>query len=149
MAMYEPLSAVLADKGPAVYAIEPGATVVEAVRQMNEKGIGALLVLESDRPVGIFTERDVLRRVVDAGLDPRATRVRDVMTVDLLVVGPSTRVEEAMAIMTNRRLRHLPVMDGGRLLGMVSIGDLTRWVTREQQHHIEHLVEYITGRRPG
>jgi len=146
--MYGHLSSVLADKGRTVYATTPKTTVRQAVREMNEKGVGALLVLDGDRPVGIFTERDVLRRVVDPGLDPLATSVDKVMTKDLIVVEPTTSVEEAMAVMTRSRCRHLPVVEEGRVSGMVSIGDLTRWVSLNQQTEIRYLVDYITGRIP-
>ncbi|MBI5949204.1 MAG: CBS domain-containing protein [Chloroflexi bacterium] len=143
------VSNVLGDKGSQVYAIAPSVTVRQAVAEMNEKGVGALLVVDRDeQPLGIFSERDVLRRVVGEGRDPLHTRVADVMTHDLIVVSPSTTVSEAMAVMTQSRCRHLPVMDSGRLAGMVSIGDLTRWVSLTQEVEIQHLVDYITGRHP-
>ena len=109
--MYGHLSAVLAEKGRQVYTVAPSVTVRQAVRQMNDAGVGALLVAEGTRPVGMFTERDVLRRVVDAGRDPNTTRVADAMTTELVMVEPATTVEEAMAIMTASRFRHLPVME--------------------------------------
>jgi len=142
------ISAVLADKGRHVYTASPRATVRQAVREMNEKGVGALLVVEHDVPLGIFTERDVLRRIVDAGLDPRTTILETVMTRDLIVVEPTTSVEQAMAIMTRKRCRHLPVVEAGHVVAMVSIGDLTRWVSLNQEVEIQHLVNYITGRYP-
>ncbi len=143
------VSNVLGDKGRQVYAIAPSVTVFQAVGEMNEKGVGALLVVDRDeRPLGIFTERDVLRRVVGEGRDPLQTRVSEVMTHDLIVVSPSTTVAEAMAVMTQSRCRHLPVMDNGRVTGMVSIGDLTRWASLTQEVEIQHLVDYITGRHP-
>ena len=146
--MYGFISAVLADKGRHVYTASPRATVQQAVREMNEKGIGALLVVEHDDPLGIFTERDVLRRVVDAGLDPRTTILDTVMTRELIVVEPTTTVQQAMAMMTRQRCRHLPVVEGGQVVAMVSIGDLTRWVSLNQEVEIQHLVDYITGRHP-
>jgi CBS domain-containing protein len=146
--MYGHVNAVLADKGRHVYAIAPTASVREAVRLMNENGVGSLLVLIDDHPVGIFTERDVLRRVVDAGCNPDTTRVGEAMTTDLVAVDLSTTVEEAMAVMTKHRCRHLPVMDEGKVAGMVSIGDLTRWVSINQEVQIRKLVDYITGRYP-
>jgi len=143
------VSNVLGDKGRQVYAIAPSVTVSQAVDEMNEKGVGALLVVDRDeRPLGIFTERDVLRRVVGEGRDPLHTRVADVMTHDLIVISPSMTVSAAMAVMTQSRCRHLPVMDNGRVMGMVSIGDLTRWVSLTQEVEIQHLVDYITGRHP-
>lgn len=143
------LSTILAEKGNAVYTVASGATVLEAVREMNEKGIGALLVVDGNAPVGIFTERDVLRRIVDSGVDARTTRVTDVMTRDLHVVNSETTIEEAMTVMTHRRFRHLPVVDGATLIGLVSIGDLTRWMVRTQEHEIQHLTNYIQGGPPG
>lgn len=144
--MFGFVSSVLAEKGRQVYTIHKGATVCEAVREMNEKGVGALLVLEARHPLGIFTERDVLRRVVDSDRDPAFTKVAEVMSRQLVTVTPDTHVEEAMALMTNRRFRHLPVLDGGELVGMVSIGDLMRWVQMNQEDHIRYMTEYITGR---
>jgi len=146
--MYGHLSAVLAEKGRQVYTVAPSVTVRQAVRQMNDAGVGALLVAEGTRPVGMFTERDVLRRVVDAGRDSNTTRVADAMTTELVMVEPSTTVEEAMAIMTASRFRHLPVMEADRIAGLVSIGDLLRWVSISQEMHIQKLTDYITGRHP-
>ncbi len=146
--MYGHVNAVLADKGRQIYGIAPTATVREAVRLMNDNGVGAMLVVIDDHPVGIFTERDVLRRVVDAGKDPRSIRVAEVMTTDLITVDPSTTVEQAMALMTKHRCRHLPVMEAGKVVGLISIGDLTRWVSIKQEGELRKLVDYITGRYP-
>lgn len=146
--MYGHVNAVLADKGRQIYGIAPTATVRDAVRLMNDNGVGAMLVLIDNQPLGIFTERDVLRRVVDAGKDPRSTRVGEVMTTELITVEPSTTVEEAMALMTKHRCRHLPVMQDGRISGVISIGDLTRWVSIKQEGELRKLVDYITGRYP-
>jgi CBS domain-containing protein len=146
--MLDTLTAVLAQKGAAIQRIDPESSVLDAVRAMNTHRIGALLVCADHRLVGIFTERDVLCRVVDQRRDPAATRVAEVMSTELVTVRPSTTVEEAMAVVTERRCRHLPVMDGDRLLGVVSIGDLTQWVTRNQKYQIQDLVNYITGQYP-
>jgi CBS domain-containing protein len=146
--MYGHVSAVLADKGRQVYTVAPNVTVRQAVREMNEKGVGALLVLVEDDPVGIFTERDVLRRVVDEGRNPRSTHVGDVMTRDVLVVEPGTPIEQVMATMTERRIRHLPVLENGHLVGLISIGDVTRWMSQNQEAHIQRMTDYITGRAP-
>ena len=142
------VSSVLAEKGRSVFSITPVATVRQAVREMNEHGVGALLVVLAGRPVGIFTERDVLRRVVDEGRDPETTKVSEVMTTELIVIEPSAPIEEAMAVMTKRRCRHLPVMEDGQVAGMISIGDLTRSVSQHHEVEIQHLVDYITGRHP-
>ncbi|MCC7090233.1 MAG: CBS domain-containing protein [Chloroflexi bacterium] len=144
--MYGFVNSVLAEKGRQVYTIPRTATVSEAVREMNEKGVGSLLVMGDRRPAGIFTERDVLRRVVDADHDPALTRVGEVMTRDIAIIDPAWHVEDAMRLMTDRRLRHLPVMDGDDLVGMISIGDLLRWVTINQEDHIRAMTEYINGR---
>ncbi len=144
--MYGFVSSVLAEKGRQVYTIPRTATVSEAVREMNEKGVGSLLVMGERRPAGIFTERDILRRVVDVDRDPALTRVGEVMTRDIAIIDPAWHVEDAMRLMTERRLRHLPVVDGDEVVGMISIGDLLRWVTINQEDHIRAMTEYINGR---
>ena len=146
--MLDTLKAVLDSKGRTVHSVAPRATVLEAVQQMNRERIGALLVREDEDLVGIFTERDVLTRILDQGRDPGVTRVSEVMTTEVVAVKPSTTVADAMAVFTERRCRHLPVVDEGRLEGMVSIGDLTRWVTRNQEFHIQDLVDVITCKYP-
>ncbi len=143
--MFGLVSSVLAEKGRHVYTVEKTATVAEAVREMNEKGVGALLVMEGRRPAGIFTERDVLRRVVDADKDPALLRVAEVMTRHLIMIAPNFRVEEAMELMTARRFRHLPVVEEGEVVGMLSSGDLMRWVTMDQEEHIRQMSAYING----
>lgn len=146
--MSDKLSTLLQSKGSTVHNIAPTATVLDAVRKMNAEKIGCLLVQTQKEVVGIFTERDVLTRVVDQGRDPVATRVEDVMTNNPVAVAPSTTVEEAMVVVTERRCRHLPVMEDDHLVGLISIGDLTRWVTRNQAFHIQDLVNFITGKYP-
>ena len=144
--MFGLVSSVLAEKGRHVYTVGKAATVAEAVREMNEKGVGALLVMDGHKPAGIFTERDVLRRVVDADRDPALIRVAEVLTRQLVTIGPESRIDEAMGIMTERRFRHLPVLDAGEVVGMVSSGDLMRWVTMNQEDSIRQMTEYINGR---
>jgi CBS domain-containing protein len=146
--MHSQLSVVLADKGHEVLTVAPEENVLEAIRRMNEKRVGALLVVVGHRPVGMFTERDVMARVLACNCNPADTTVAEVMTKKLAVVGPTTTVEEAMVICTEKRCRHLPVMEGDKLLGLISTGDLTRWVTRSQHHEIQNLVRYITGKYP-
>ena len=143
------LSEIIEMKGSHVHSIGPEISVLDAVRQMNQERIGCLLVKKGETVVGIFTERDVLTRVVDSGLDPAETRVSEVMTTGPVSVRPTLTVPEAMAVVTERRCRHLPVIEDGHLLGMVSIGDLTRWAVRGHEIHIQHLVDYITGKYPG
>lgn len=146
--MNDPVSAILEHKGSRVETTTRQATVAEAVRAMNDAGIGALVVVDGERPVGIFTERDILTRVVAKALDPGSTEVEAVMTSELVVIHPHTKVGEAMAIVTEKRCRHLPVVDGERLAGMISSGDLTRWIVRDQKHTIDDLVGYIGGEYP-
>jgi CBS domain-containing protein len=147
--MQDTLEAVLEGKGPAIHNVVPEATVLDAVEKMNNERIGALLVCISGEMVGIFTERDVLCRVVGEGRDPATTKVVDVMTQEVVAVRSTTSVEEAMAIFSERRFRHLPVVDDGKLMGVVSSGDLTRRVSRSQEGHIQDLMNFITGKYPG
>jgi CBS domain-containing protein len=146
--MHTSLDKVLEQKGRHVYVTSPTRTIHEAVKTMQEKQVGALVVLERGKPVGVFTERDVLNRVVTCELNSAETSVSDVMTTSLVVVGPDTTVQQAMAIMTEKRCRHLPVMDGDELVGVVSSGDLTHWVVKSQSFEIESLITYITGKYP-
>jgi len=129
-----------------VVSVEVSDTVLEAVRQMDEANTGAVVVLERNRLVGIFTERDLMRRVVLKGRDVSATSVADVMTRDLLFSEPAEAGEEAMAKMTRHRCRHLPVVDGERLVGVISIGDLMKEISDEQSVEIHFLKEYIYSR---
>ena len=138
---------ILAEKGGDVISIAGDATVFDAIKQMVEANVGAILVTggDPDKIEGIFTERDYLRRIAVEGRTSRETLVREVMTAPVIAVGPETTVEEAMALMTDRRIRHAPVVDDDRLLGMVSIGDLVRLQSQEQSYKIRYLTEYITA----
>ncbi|MBC7978378.1 MAG: CBS domain-containing protein [Myxococcales bacterium] len=142
--MSDPIARVLEHKGSDVEAIAPDTLVITAVQRMNAKKIGALLVIDKGRPVGIFTERDVLVRVVAAGLDPKTTPVNEVMTRNPVVVRADVTVHEAMFVITQRRCRHLPVLDDNGVCGLISIGDLTSWLVRDQQRTIEDLHDYMT-----
>ncbi len=139
---------LLAEKGREVVTVAPGATVHEAVKTMTDRHIGALVVVQDGVPVGMFTERDVLTKIVLACRDPRQCKVEEVMSTDVVFVTPETPIREAMAIMTTRRHRHLPVMEGKILAGLISIGDCTRWVSRDQDFTIKHLIHYISDRYP-
>lgn len=139
---------VLDDKGTAVHTTNATSTVIDAVDAMCRARVGALLVCDEGHPIGIFSERDVLTRVVLARRDPATTRVGEVMTYDLVTVDGSTRVAEAMRTMTDRRVRHLPVVERGRVLGIVSIGDLVRLHAREEQREIDALIEFVRGTVP-
>jgi IMP dehydrogenase len=138
---------ILARKGGALHTIDAGATVLEAARAMNAHGIGGLVVREGGAPAGIFTERDILRRVVGEERDPATTVVRDVMTSPVLTCTPETSLEECAALMTARRLRHLPVVGADGLAGMVTIGDVMAFQVFEQQTTIEDLNRYIYALR--
>ncbi len=115
-----------------IKAVGPDAFVTECIRTMSSEKIGALIVLSDEKLVGIFTERDALNRVLAAGLDPRTTKISDVMTKDPVSVSPGTTVGEAMELVTKRRFRHLPVVENGRVLALVSSGDLTHWLVKDQ-----------------
>jgi CBS domain-containing protein len=134
---------LLAGKGDAVYSVTPSATVYEALGVMAERGIGAVLVLEQDRLVGILSERDYARQVVLKGKASKDTPVRDIMTTSVVYVTPERTVEECMAIMTNRRCRHLPVVVDRRVAGVLSIGDVVKALISEKQFEIEQLTSYI------
>lgn len=138
---------ILATKGDRVHTIGAAATVLQATQVMNEQKIGALVVMDGIKVAGIFTERDVLRRVIADERSPREVRVRDVMTREVVCCAPDTDLEEASAIMRDRRIRHLPVCDDeGRLHGLVSIGDLNAYHASHQEAHINFLSEYVYGR---
>ena len=137
---------LLAAKGGTVHRIDPETTAYDAIAVMVANGVGSLLVTEGAGIAGIFTERDYLRRVLLQGRDGRTTPVRDVMTVQIVCVAPSRSIEDCMATMTQQRFRHLPVVDAGRVVGMISIGDLVKYLSLEREVEIRYLTEYITGR---
>jgi CBS domain-containing protein len=139
---------LLNDKTDSVYCISVDSMVDAAVSEMNRQRVGSILVLEAKRVVGIFTERDVLTRIVATGRDPKTTPVREVMTADFLSIGEATSVEDAMQMMTDKRVRHLPVLRGDQLLGMVSIGDVTRWLLKVNEMEAENLRRYVFGDYP-
>jgi CBS domain-containing protein len=136
---------ILADKGGEVIRIGGDETVFEAVKAMVDANVGAILVTgaNADRIEGIFTERDYLRRIAVEGRTSRETLVRDVMTSPVIVVGPETTVEEAMALMTDRRIRHVPVVEDGDVVGIVSIGDVVKFKSKQQSFEIRYLTDYI------
>ena len=140
------VSDILATKGSTVLEIASDATVFDAVSTMVDGNVGSLLVMEGGHLVGIVTERDYLRRVAIVGRDERTTPVREIMSAPIVYTTPETSIEECMAVMTERRIRHLPVLDESRdVLGVVSIGDLVKFQTREQGAQIKFLEEYISG----
>ena len=140
------VSEILGDKGREVLRIDAEASVLEAVRQMIEANIGSLLVTKDGETAGIVTERDYLRRVTVEGRDERTTPVREIMSAPFVYVGPDATIDDCMAIMTERRFRHLPVLTAERaLVGIVSIGDVVKYQSQEQGVQIKFLTEYISG----
>jgi|SRR5436190_19005327 len=138
---------VLLGKGPQVHTISSGATVADAVRKMNDLSIGALVVRDGGHVTGIFTERDVLRRVVGEGRQPGETMVAEVMTADIVCCRPETEIDDVASMMKDRRVRHVPVIDSDHeLVGLVSMGDVNACHASSQAAHIEFLNEYIYGR---
>jgi CBS domain-containing protein len=148
MLLQEKVRLVLEAKGRDVYTISAGASVADAVQEMNKRGVGALVVVEGNRPVGIFTERDVLRRLPGESSEWRSVKVASLMTQKIIVIDENVSIGEAMAIITEKRCRHLPVVEQGRLTGIVSSGDLTKWVTKKQRIHIDDLTSFIMGTYP-
>jgi CBS domain-containing protein len=132
---------------PTVYTIAPTDSVFDALKLMAEKSIGALVVTEGEEVVGIITERDYARKVILMARSSKETAVREIMTSSVMYVRPDHTNEECMVLMTENRLRHLPVMDSGRLVGLISIGDLVKDIISEQKFIIEQLEHYITGER--
>jgi CBS domain-containing protein len=140
------VNAVLADKGREVYRIEPTATVFEAIKEMVEQNCGALLVMRDDDMAGIITERDYLRNIALKGRSSKTTEVWEIMDSPVIIIELDTDIDKALALMTDRRVRHLPVVSEGRLEGLVSIGDLVKYKTKEQAFQINYLKEYISAR---
>jgi CBS domain-containing protein len=143
------LRTILEAKGTTVHYVGPDVTVLEAVERMCQNRIGALLVEEHDEAIGIISERDIMARLVLERRDPASTRVADIMTRNVLCVGLDQEPEQAMAVMTEHRVRHLPVLEGRTVIGMLSIGDLVRWVSRSQDFEIRSLLDYVNGVYPG
>lgn len=136
---------LLTDKGGAVLSVSPEDSVLDAIKMMADNDIGSLLVLEDGRLVGIFTERHYARNVILKGRSSPNTAIREVMESEVICVGPDHTVEECMALMTADRIRHLPVIEDGRLLGIISIGDLVKSIIADQKFHIEQLENLIRG----
>jgi signal-transduction protein with cAMP-binding, CBS, and nucleotidyltransferase domain len=139
------VSEILGEKRGEVLRIEASASVFEAVQQMVEANVGSLLVTDGGDVAGIVTERDYLRRVTLEGRTDHDTAVGEIMTSPLVVVTPETPVDECMAVMTDRRIRHLPVVEGGEVVGIVSIGDIVKFKSKQQSFEIQYLTDYITA----
>jgi CBS domain-containing protein len=142
------IDAILSQKGTEIFSVPPSASVFEAIELMDSKNVGALVVMENDRLVGMISERDYTRKIVLRGKRSRETKVAEIMTSDLKVVHPHEPVEKCLRLMTDKRIRHLPVMDGDKLRGVISIGDLVKFVISAQHATIAHLENYIYG-QPG
>ena len=136
---------ILDEKGHDVLQIEGDVTVLDAVRTMVDAGVGSLLVTDGGDVAGIFTERDYLRRMTLEGRDDKDTAVSEVMSSPLVVVTPEITIDECMAMMTDRRIRHLPVVDGGNVVGIVSIGDVVKFKSKQQSFEIKYLTDYISA----
>ncbi|MGC9037054.1 MAG: CBS domain-containing protein [Verrucomicrobiia bacterium] len=129
-----------------IWTISPEATVFEAIKMLSDKNIGALLVMEGEKLVGILSERDYTRKVVLLGRSSKETRVRDIISTNLITVTPQHTVEECMRLMTEHKVRHLPVVENQKVVGIVSIGDLVNWIIKAQNHIIQQMENYIQGR---
>ncbi len=146
--MQTPLSILLKEKGQQTHSISPQATIHECVVKLNELGIGALIVMDGEKLKGIISERDLIRKLLARKGDPSTVKVAEIMTSQLITVTPSNTVQEAIRIITGSRIRHLPVLEEDKLVGMISIGDLTKWIMLEQEKEIADLTGYIHGTPP-
>jgi CBS domain-containing protein len=139
------INEILDHKGSAVWTVSPDATVFEAIQKMSEKNVGALLVTEKDKLIGIISERDYTRKVALKGKSSKELKVREILSDRLLSVTPQHTIEECMRLMTENRVRHLPVLDGEKITGVLSIGDLVNWIISAQSTTIRQLETYISG----
>lgn len=145
----EPVKSLLREKGNAVWSISPEASVYEAIEQMSKRHIGALVVLSAGRLAGIVSERDYAWKVIVKGRHSRETSVREIMSTPVLYVTPDQTLDDCLHLMTSRRIRHLPVLEGENMVGILSIGDLVSWIIKSQEQTIHQLENYITGAYPG
>ena len=140
-----PISSVLHHKGAVVWSIGPQATVFEAIKLMADKNVGALLVMSGEKLEGVLSERDYTRKIALRGKSSKETRVREILSSDVVSATPTHSVEECMRLMTEHRVRHLPVLDGKKVVGIISIGDLVNWTISAQDATIAQMEQYIAG----
>ena len=139
------IQTLLKKKGYDVWSIAPDASVYDAIHLMAEKAVGALIVMDGSKLVGVISERDYARKIILEGRSSENTKISEIMSSEVITTGPDNRIEECMAIMTERRIRHLPVLDGNEVLGVISLGDLVKYIIAEQQFVIEQMERYING----
>ncbi len=143
------VASLLQEKGTEVWSIEPGALVFDAIQLLANQNIGALPVVEDGELLGIFSERDYTRKVMLRGKSSRQTRLREIISTDVITVEPRDTIENCMHLMTEHRIRHLPVLEGDRLVGIVSIGDVVNWIISAQNTALHQMEAYISGSYPG
>jgi CBS domain-containing protein len=149
MKLADSIRPILQHKGREIWSLPPDASVYQAIAMMSDKKVGALLVMSEGRLVGIVSERDYARKVILQGHSSKHTKIREIMSSPVIQVSPDQSMDDCMRIMTAHRIRHLPVVEADKVVGVVSIGDLVNWIITEQHETIQHLSSYIAGSYPG